>query len=324
MNIGGNDGKRSQNSAKLQSERRPMQKIIISIIVGCTLVLIIAAASAEARNIVKIGGDVTVERNQKANNVIVLGGQVTVHGLVEHNVVVVSGSVVLANSAVVRGEVVCAGGVIVKGKGAQVFGDTTEINSANISSALTSVLRGELEGWSLILNIISLCFFAVIFIIALLMTILIPRPLMAIAQEIQHHKVKSFSWGLLSTMMMVPFFMLLVISLIGITLIPLAFTLLLLAFILGYIAAGTLIGNFILLKIFRRQNNGIVGKTLLGLILLWLIAWIPYIGWLTKILALTFGFGGVILALFSRRAQPSSPPLPPATPAEAAGRAPEE
>lgn len=293
-----------------------MKKIIISLIASIALILFVAVASVEANNIVKIGGDVTVEKDQKVNNIIAVGGQVTINGVVDHNAVAVGGSIVLANNAVVRGDVVCVGGVIVKGNGAQVFGDITEINSANISTAVTSVLRGELEGWSLIFNIISLCFFAIIFIIALIMDILLPRPMIAITNELQSHKAKSFFWGFLSTLMMVPFFMLLVISLIGITLIPLVFTVLLLAFILGYITVGTLIGDLFLLKIFHRQSKGLVGKTLLGLILLWLIGWIPYIGWLVKILALTFGFGGVILALFSRRPQSIPPPLQPTPVAE--------
>jgi hypothetical protein len=285
-----------------------MKKIIILTIISFLLIPI--AAAAAAKNIVKIGADLIIEKDQTVNNVVDIGGQVTVYGLIEGNVLAVGGSVVLTNNAVVRGNVVCVGGVIVKGSGAQVFGDITEINSANISTAVASVFRGELEGWSLIFNIISLCFFAVIFIIALLMTILIPRPLTAIVHEIQSHKAKSFFWGFLATLTMVPFFMLLVISIIGITLIPLAFTMLLLALILGYIAAGTLIGNFIFIRIFRGRKKTLVGQTLLGLILLWLIGWIPYIGWIVKVFALTLGLGGVLLALFSRKERLVTPPQP--------------
>ncbi len=285
-----------------------MKKEIIPIIAVFLLILLAAATSAEAKNIFKIGGDVTVERDQTIDTVIDIGGQVTVQGLVEHNVIVVGGSAVLTNESVVRGDVVCVGGVIVKGNDAQVFGDITEINSANISTAFSSALRGEMEGWSLIFNIISLCFFAVIFIIALLMTLLIPRPLIAVAREIQSYKVKSFFWGLAASLMMVPFFMLLVISIIGITLIPLVFTLLLLAFILGYIAAGKIVGNYILVNISRRPSKSLASATILGLILLWLIGWIPYVGLLVKFFALTFGLGGVFLAIFNRRWQSIVPP----------------
>jgi len=45
--------------------------------------------------------------------------------------------------------------------------------------------------------------------------------------------------------------------------------------------------------------------------LLLLIGWIPYVGWLVKCFALTFGLGGVLLALFNRKHLPIAPPPPP-------------
>jgi len=265
--------------------------------------LFLSAFSAEANNIIKIGGDVTIEAQQKVNNIVVVGGQITINGLVEGNVIAAVGSIVLTNKAVVRGNVVCIGGVVAKGNGSQVYGDITEINSSNISSAIASVLSGDWEGWPLIINFIYLCFFAAIFIIALLMAILIPRPLIAIANMIQNNKTKSFFWGLFATLAIPPFFFLLIISIIGITLIPLIFAALLLAFVLGFIGVSALIGNFILTKIFRKHKKSLVQETVLGLILLWSIGWLPYIGWIVKVIAITFGLGGVLLSLFNRTHQ---------------------
>ncbi len=284
-----------------------MKRQIITVLTGLLLIIFAVAPCAEAQSIFKIGGDVTVEKKQIIDTVVDIGGQITVDGLVERNVIAIGGSIVLGNDAVIRGDVICVGGVIVKGGSAQVFGDISEINSANISMAFSSALRGELEGWSLILNIVSLCFFAVIFIIALLLTILIPRPLVAVAREIQDYKVKSFLWGFAVTLLMAPFFMLLVISIIGITLIPLIFTLFLLAFIVGYVATGTITGSYLLEKIFHKERKSLAGKTILGLILLWVIGWIPYVGILIKFFALTFGLGGVFLAIFNHRWLPVFP-----------------
>jgi len=116
----------------------------------------------EAKNIFKAGRDVTVEEGQQVNNVVAIGGQITVNGLVEQNVLAIAGSAVLSNKAVVRGKVIVLGGVVVRGSGSMVFGDITEVNSSTLSEAFQSAMRGELEGWSLILNVISLCFFAII------------------------------------------------------------------------------------------------------------------------------------------------------------------
>jgi hypothetical protein len=281
------------------------------------LAIILLTPLAEAKNIVKIGSDVTIEAGQQAGSVIVVGGQVTVDGLVEKSVTTVGGSVILTSNAVVRGNVIVVGGIVAQGNGSQVFGDVTEINSSNLSNAIASVLRGEMEGWSLVLNIISVCFFVILLTLALLLTLLLPRPLIAVTGSIQANKAKSLFWGVLASLMIVPFFMLLAISIIGITLIPLAFTVILLAFILGYIAAAELTGNYILVKIIHSRKESLVGGTLLGLIALWIIGWIPYLGWIIKVIVLTFGLGGVLLAFFNRKRKLTEPPAQSATTTEA-------
>ena len=266
-----------------------------------TVLILFPAAAIKAANIVKIGTDVTIGEGMKVNNVVVVGGQITVNGLVENNVVAVGSSVVLTSKAIVRGNVICIGGVIARGSGAQVFGKMKEINSSNISTSINSFFRGEPEGWSAFYNIISLYFQGLIFILAMLTAFIFPRPLTAIKQSIQKSKMKSFFWGLLATLMITPFFILLVISIAGIYLIPLAFTALLMAFILGYIAAGALLGDIILTKIVHGHKKPLIIETILGLILLLVIGWIPYIGWLIKVFAVTSGLGGVLLVVFNRK-----------------------
>ncbi len=260
--------------------------------------------SVEAKNIFQAGSDIVIEEGQTTDNAVALFGQITVSGLVERNVLAVGGSVVLTRNAVVRGKVMVIGGVVVQGKGSLVYGDITEINSATLSEAFHAAMRGDLDGWSIILNVISLCFFAIILIIALIMTLLIPRSLAVIANAIQTNIIKSFFWGFLGTLMIVPFFTLLVISFIGIFLIPLAFTALLLAAIVGFIAFASLLGNFIITKIFPGYKKSLVKETLVGLSLLWLLGWLPfYIGMIIKAVAITFGLGGVLLAFFHRKAR---------------------
>ena len=264
--------------------------------------LFLLSLPVEAKHIFMAGRDVTVEQGEKVDNVVIVGGQATINGLVEQNVIVVGGSAVLTNNAVIRGNVIVVGGIVAKGSGSLVFGDITEVNSATLADSINSAMRGELEGWSLILNVISLCFFAIILIIALIMALLTPRALDAVVGAIRTNKIKSFFWGFLATLMIVPFFMLLAISVIGILLIPLAFTALLLAAIIGFTASGSLLGNWIIAKIFRGYQRSIVKETLVGLCLLWLLGWIPfYIGMLIKALAITIGLGGVVLALTGRK-----------------------
>jgi MFS family permease len=288
--------------------RKNIRRKFIAAIAVLALIFMMTP-SVDAQNIIKIGKDINIGEDQTVNNAVAIAGQVTVNGLVENNVVAVGGSVVLTNEAVVRGNVICIGGVVVQGNGAQVYGNITEMNSSNISTALSSAFYGDMDAWSWIVDIIYFCFFAMILMLALLMAVLFPRPLNAIVDSIQGNKAKSFFWGFLATLMIAPFFMLLMFSFIGIPLMPLAFAALLLAFMFGFIGVSALLGNFVLTKIFHRHNQSLTQETLLGLILLWFSGWIPfYIGTIIKTIAITIGFGGVFLALFHHRHHHVAPP----------------
>jgi hypothetical protein len=267
----------------------------------CCAVILFVPIVAEAKSIIKIGNDVTLEEGQQADMILVVGGQVTVYGLVEKNVVAVGGSIILASRAVVYGDVICVGGVISRGSGADVYGDLMEINASSLAASISSILQGDMEGWSLMLHVISLCFFAIILIIALILTLLIPRSLALVAHAIEQHKIKSFVWGWLVTLAIVPFFMLLAISIIGIFLMPLAFTALLLASIVGFIAVGAILGNLVMVSIFRGYKKSLLKETMVGVSLLWLAGWIPYLGMVIKVVAITTGMGGVFLVLSKRR-----------------------
>lgn len=279
------------------------------IAIAVLALIFLAAASVDAKNIIKVGKDINIGKDQIVNNAVAIAGQITVSGLLENNVVTVGGSIVLTNAAVVRGNVICIGGVVVQGNGAQVYGDITELNSSNFSSIVASAFQGDMDAWSWILDIIYLCFFAMILTLALLMAFLFPRPLNAIVNSIQGNKTKSFFWGALATLMIAPFFMLLVFSFIGIPLIPLAFAALLLAFMFGFIGISALLGKFVLTRTFHHHKQSLVRETLLGLILWWVIGWLPfYIGMVIKTVVITIGLGGVFLAIFHHRHHHVTPP----------------
>ncbi|MCE5211805.1 MAG: polymer-forming cytoskeletal protein [Deltaproteobacteria bacterium] len=283
------------------------------IFVLAILALIFQAAPVDAKSIIKVGKDINIAENQQVDSAVALGGQITVEGLVEKNVVTLGGSIVLTSTAVVRGNVVCIGGVVAVGNGAQVYGHITEVNSSNFFAAVSSAFYEDTDEWSWLTDIIYFCFFAFLFTLALVLAFLFPRPLHAITASIEENKVKSFLWGFLGTLMIAPFFMLLALSFVGIPLIPLAFSIILLAFIFGFIAVSALLGKFVLAKIFRHHRPSPVRETLLGLILWWIIGWAPfYTGMIIKAAVITIGFGGVLLSLFHRghkwRMHPDQPP----------------
>jgi len=277
-----------------------MKRGFIGLLVLLALLGYTTAVHAEATSVVKINSDVTIEENMKVRNVFVLRGQITINGTVEQNVVAVGGSIVLTRTAVVNGDVVALGGIIVMGKGADVHGTLTEINSSNISAPYptSSVTTGkDGPGCSPFSRLLS---FSLFLILALLIVALIPKPIQVIAETIKKNTFKVSLSGLLGLLLIVPIAVLLTISVIGIVLIPLEMILVVSAALLGFIAVSQLIGRRVLMLI-KRTEGGVIRQTFWGLMTLWLIGWIPYVGWMIKVLAVVLGLGGVIMTRFGTK-----------------------
>jgi hypothetical protein len=274
-----------------------MKKKTVLILVAGLLLCFVTTVGAESSNVVKIGSDVTIEEGTKVHNVLAIGGQVTVEGVVENNIVALGGSVVLTRTAVVRGNVFALGGIIVRGRGAEVHGNVTEINADDISSAIANALSEEWEGWSWIFAIVSVAIFLGVLLLTVLAVFLIPKPVRLIAAAVREKPFKVTVWGLAGLVLVVPLAVLLAVSVVGIVLIPLEMVIVLCAVLIGFISASQLVGQK-LFAILKRQDQSMMRETVWGLIVLWLIGWIPYVGWMVKMCAVILGLGGVLLTRF--------------------------
>jgi hypothetical protein len=272
------------------------KKMVFFLILGL-IFCSVAVVRAESPSVVKIGSDLTVEEGTKVHNVLVIGGQITVEGTVENRVIDIGGSVVLGNTAVVGGNVFCLGGIIVRGRGAEVRGSVTEINSNDISQAVTNALSEEWEGWSWIFAIISMSIFLGLLIITVVTVLLLPKPVRLISDVIKEKPFKVTVWGLGGLVLIVPLAVLLAISVVGIVLIPLEMTIVLCTVLIGFIAVSQLVGRK-LFSILKRNDQSMMCETIWGLMILWLIGWIPYVGWMVKVCAIVLGMGGVLLTRF--------------------------
>ena len=277
-----------------------MRGIKLSVILLLMLGLLLGPAAASAtggKTIVKIGTDVKIEAGQKVRNVVTIGGQITVSGAVEKNVVAIGGPVVLTRTAVVGGNVVSLGGVIVIARDAEVGGSLTEINSSNLIETFTTAVSSEWEGWSWIFAMISLSIFLVILVLAMLIVALLPKPVRIVSEAISENTFKVVLCGLLGLVLIAPLALLLTISVVGIALIPLEMIFVVCSILLGFIAVGQLIGMKIL-HLLKRPNPRMLRETFWGLIILWFIGWLPYIGWMVKAVAIVVGLGGTLVTRF--------------------------
>jgi len=271
--------------------------LLLLLLITCFFLCSATAVRADSANIVKIGSDVIIEEGTKVRNVLAIGGQITVDGVVENHVVSIGGSVVLTRTAVVGGSIISIGGIIVKGRGAEVHGNLTEINADDISAAIANALSEEWEGWSWIFAIVSISIFLGVLLITILTVFLIPKPIRLISSAVKEKPFKVTAWGLAGLVLVVPLAVLLAISVVGIVLIPLELTIVLCAVLLGFIAVSQLVGRK-LYTILKRHDQSMMRETIWGLIILWLIGWIPYVGWMIKVCAIVLGLGGVLLTRF--------------------------
>jgi cation transport ATPase len=120
-----------------------------------------------------------------------------------------------------------------------------------------------------------------------------------VATIVKNEPVIMFLYGLLGVILIVPIALMLVISIIGIALIPIELLAFFLAALIGYIAVAIIIGKKIL-RALKNDDPNVVLSAVLGVLLLWLVGLIPFVGGIVKGIACITGLGAVIIAVARR------------------------
>ncbi len=261
------------------------------------------SAGAEGRNIIKVGGDITIEEGKRVNHVIAIGGQVTLYGAADGNVVSIGDSVVLASSSIVGGNVISCGGVIARGHGSEVYGSLTEINTSNFSEILATILNSDWEGWSWLFAIFSIILYLGLLVLSILLVLLIPKPIRIISDAAERRPYRSGFWGLIGLILVVPLAFLLTISVIGVVLVPLEISIAIAGGLIGFVAVARLVGHRIFV-VLKKPDQTYLRETIWGVTFLWFVGWIPYVGWMLKVLVLVLGLGAVLVTRFGTYRKP--------------------
>jgi hypothetical protein len=273
------------------------------------MLVIFIPGHALGENIVRLKSTVVVPSGNRVDSAVAIGGDVRVDGFVKEDAVALGGSVFLGPRAVVGGNVVSVGGVVSKQEGAQVDGETTVVDISRATSFLPPFSRGWRYwpySFPTMPSFIPLLGFATL---TLLLTALAPRMIGFISTTIEQGPVSSFFWGILGSASIFPVAFLLLISIIGIVLIPFQLLLVGICLYLGYVSMVQLIGKKILMAS-RVHDKPMILETLLGMIVLWLVSQAPFVGWLFISTAMVAGFGGVMVSLFKRLFRDRQPAVP--------------
>lgn len=260
-------------------------------------IVLFPLVGAHAKDKVRIGGDVVVEEGTEVKDAVAVGGSVTVNGKVRDSAVAVGGSVILGPNAVIGKDVVAIGGAVKQAQGSKIHGDVVELNIPGVSSLMPFFLEDTSSSWYWTFKITSLLGFLAL---AVLLVAVLPKPFDLITNNVQQNLGKVILWAVLGLVVLVPLAFFLVISVVGIPLIALEVFLVGIAFLVGYIAIAQLVGDKIA-ALMKRPALSVIWLTVMGLLALWLIGWVPFLGTLVKAAVIVLGFGGVLMTLFTSR-----------------------
>lgn len=246
-------------------------------------------------------------------SIVSIGASGTIDGRID-DVVAIGSHVQLGQQAEVAQRFVSVGSDVELAQGARVTGQ-----EVNVSLPAFETLRRELMnpaptapsvfarlGWAVFGVLLS-------FGLGLLFQRVAPELTGQTLARLQERPWPSFGIGLAHYFAIIPVAVLLVLTVVGIVLLPLYFMLLALVLWLGYIAAASYLGG-LLAKAWQPWQ-----RLLLGLLVLAAVAWLPVVGGLVGFGAVTSGFGAIMLTLYRARKRPGrpQPTAPSAPPSEA-------
>jgi hypothetical protein len=296
--------------------------------------------------IVRIGGSVTVARDEMVDDdVVVIGGSANIDGQVDGDVVVVGGSAVLGPNADIRNDLTVVGGTLSRDPSATIGGRVQEVGIAGIPFGEWSGRRAW-SGWNPVDGFRPVVRFmgtvsrvALLMLLAGLVMFVARAPVEQIAERAAAEPVKSWVVGFLAEILFVPMLVIttvvLAISIIGIPLlllIPIAVVAAMVLFLVGFTGVAYYIGRLlrerieplrskpyaatfagivlILSPLLLARVVGLASPGQLGIFVGILVA----IGVVVEYLAWTTGLGAAALARFGRPLAPEPHVLPPASP----------
>lgn len=263
---------------------------------GITMQRDVTVAAGETQdNIIILGGRAQVDGRIR-QSVVAFGGTVTVSGEVDDAVVGFGSRIILKESAVVKGDVVALGGTLQKEPGCTIRGDTVYFQSAELGEKLFKKgLFGGIFAFPLlpIILAIKLAVVLVWLVIALVGAAVFPKQIAFASGELRKSFWPVLGIGLIAHIIfagLLIFAALLSIILIGI---PVLVALIVAAFIIKIFGRLVLFYFFgdSLRQAFGSRPASAIGAVLLGLLVVTLIDFLPFVGLLFSVVLNLVGWG---------------------------------
>jgi cytoskeletal protein CcmA (bactofilin family) len=274
----------------------------------CALLLLavpspaLAQERTEKNDLVVMTGRAEVREGETFDTVVIFDGPVTVEGTVRHAVVAFNGPVDVSGS--VQEDVVSFNGPITIRSGATVGGDVVSRTAPVVEEGAT--VEGDIrrnpfdlfrDPFPFVARFVAWVAVTVsMLILGLLLLLLAPRGMDAVADTWRTGTGPSIGWGLLLLIGLPIVAVLLLITLVGI---PLGFGML---FALGLIyAIGYVAGAWVLGRLLLKPPTSRILAFLAGLGILRLVALVPILAGIVGFVATVVGLGSVLVAAWRAR-----------------------
>lgn len=249
---------------------------------------------------VVMGSYALIGNQERLQELVVVGGKVDLQGEAE-SLVVIGGFVNLMPGAIVTRELVIVGGHVKEDPGSQVLGKRVDLSMPGGDEAW-GILRDKIKNtFFKDLNdnfLLRLFGFSLKFLVLILFFVIgqywAPRYHLDVQSYLQNHFLLASIWGILTVILILPLTLFLTLSIIGIPLLPLQFSLLFLFAIFGEVH----IAQFLVRKIPALRKK-IYWSTILGLFLMEFAAYFLGLSILKWTLVL-IGFGATSKVFYKR------------------------
>jgi hypothetical protein len=259
--------------------------------------------SVARHQLVAIGRDLILDGEAQAD-VAAIEGSVSISGSVTGDVVVLGGDARLSTSGRIAGDVFVLGGTISAAPGARI--DGRSVSYRNASVAWMTLLEGPslgLESRSTVVVGAKLALLAAWSALLMLLFSACGRQLISTADEIRIEPFRGFATGLVGVLALVLtalFFSAFAGALIGVPLLVLVVLAALALKMWGMVAVFYALGDFLLTRVLRRRMRPASAATL-GLLLLGLVKFVPYLGVWAWTVATLIGVGATLATKFGSR-----------------------
>ena len=293
---------------------------------------------ADSDDVVQIGGDYTLRADHRVESVVVLSGTARIEGQVERDVVVVVGAATLASSARVGGDVVVVAAAAEVEPGAVVDGDLVVVgggldippgfnpggdqlsigmipSAGQLATTVPWLTRGLLWGRPIVPSLPWVWAVVAVFaLLCLLINLVFEGPVRSCTRALNEKPLTTGLAGLLVLLLIAPVSLILVLSVVGLAMVPFWWIALLVACLIGKVGVARWIGSRILAEGSPESRLEATRSLGIGLGVIFLVYMVPVLGLAAWAMVGLLGLGAAATTLLTGLRQENPPPPVPTAP----------